>query len=203
MLAAKKRGVTFLDDARYDDETGSAPLATGYSEVVFGELFRAAGGGAIRRSLRTSSGGSSGPSSRRPRSCVVLREYVESAEAVEALERSGAAVVASFALFGGVLTGKYDDPAAPGRMRDELDDPDLAPSRRAVPTLRALAAELDTTPAALAIAFALANRRVSSVLFGATIPEPVTENVAAAELVARSTDARLDRIRALSRANGA
>jgi aryl-alcohol dehydrogenase-like predicted oxidoreductase len=44
---------------------------------------------------------------------VVLREYVESAEAVEALERSGAAVVASFALFGGVLTGKYDDPAGP------------------------------------------------------------------------------------------
>ena len=31
-------GITFLDDARYDDETGSAPLATGYSEVLFGEL---------------------------------------------------------------------------------------------------------------------------------------------------------------------
>ena len=27
---------------RYNDETGSAPLTSGYSEVVFGELFRAA-----------------------------------------------------------------------------------------------------------------------------------------------------------------
>ncbi len=32
-----------LDDARYNDETGTAPIPTGYSEVVFGELFRAAG----------------------------------------------------------------------------------------------------------------------------------------------------------------
>lgn len=36
-------GVTFLDDARYDDETGSAPLRTGWSEVLFGELLRATG----------------------------------------------------------------------------------------------------------------------------------------------------------------
>jgi aryl-alcohol dehydrogenase-like predicted oxidoreductase len=40
---ALTRGVDFLDDARYDDETGSAPLASGYSEVLFGELFRAVG----------------------------------------------------------------------------------------------------------------------------------------------------------------
>ena len=43
MLAARDAGITFLDDARYDDETGSAPIETGYSEVVFGELFRQAG----------------------------------------------------------------------------------------------------------------------------------------------------------------
>jgi hypothetical protein len=30
----------FADDARYDDETGQAPLASGYSEVLFGELRR-------------------------------------------------------------------------------------------------------------------------------------------------------------------
>jgi L-glyceraldehyde 3-phosphate reductase len=40
---ALERGIDFLDDARYDDETGSAPLRTGYSEVLFGELFRAVG----------------------------------------------------------------------------------------------------------------------------------------------------------------
>src|SRR5215469_9560474 len=43
MRAAREAGITFLDDARYNDETGTAPIATGYSEIVFGELFRAAG----------------------------------------------------------------------------------------------------------------------------------------------------------------
>jgi aryl-alcohol dehydrogenase-like predicted oxidoreductase len=42
MGAAREAGIDFLDDARYDDETGSAPIPTGFSEVVFGELFRAA-----------------------------------------------------------------------------------------------------------------------------------------------------------------
>ena len=43
MGAAREAGISFLDDARYNDETGVAPLQTGYSEVVFGEFFRAAG----------------------------------------------------------------------------------------------------------------------------------------------------------------
>jgi aryl-alcohol dehydrogenase-like predicted oxidoreductase len=43
MRAAREHGIDFLDDARYDDETGNARLPTGYSEVVFGELFRASG----------------------------------------------------------------------------------------------------------------------------------------------------------------
>jgi aryl-alcohol dehydrogenase-like predicted oxidoreductase len=43
MRAAREAGITLLDDARYDDETGQAPIPTGWSEVVFGELFRAAG----------------------------------------------------------------------------------------------------------------------------------------------------------------
>ena len=43
MRAAMELGIDFLDDARYNDETGTAPIPTGYSEVVFGELFRAAG----------------------------------------------------------------------------------------------------------------------------------------------------------------
>jgi aryl-alcohol dehydrogenase-like predicted oxidoreductase len=43
MTAARDAGITFLDDARYNDETGRAPIPSGYSEMVFGELFRAAG----------------------------------------------------------------------------------------------------------------------------------------------------------------
>ena len=43
LRAARDEGITFFDDARYNDETGTAPIATGYSEVLFGELFRGAG----------------------------------------------------------------------------------------------------------------------------------------------------------------
>jgi aryl-alcohol dehydrogenase-like predicted oxidoreductase len=43
MKAAREAGITFLDDARYNDETGQAPIPSGYSEMVFGELYRAAG----------------------------------------------------------------------------------------------------------------------------------------------------------------
>ena len=43
MRAAQEAGIDFLDDARYDDETGKAPIPTGWSEVVFGELFGASG----------------------------------------------------------------------------------------------------------------------------------------------------------------
>ena len=43
LRAARDEGINFFDDARYDDETGTAPLPTGYSEVLFGELFRGAG----------------------------------------------------------------------------------------------------------------------------------------------------------------
>jgi L-glyceraldehyde 3-phosphate reductase len=34
MKAAREAGVTFLDDARYNDETGHAPIPSGYSEMV-------------------------------------------------------------------------------------------------------------------------------------------------------------------------
>ncbi len=30
MRAARKHGINFLDDARYNDDTGKAPLPTGY-----------------------------------------------------------------------------------------------------------------------------------------------------------------------------
>jgi L-glyceraldehyde 3-phosphate reductase len=43
LAAARDEGINFFDDARYNDETGRAPLPTGYSEVLFGQLFRSAG----------------------------------------------------------------------------------------------------------------------------------------------------------------
>jgi aryl-alcohol dehydrogenase-like predicted oxidoreductase len=276
MLAARERGVTFLDDARYNDETGSAPIATGYSEVVFGELFRGAGwkrdetvvanklwwefwpeqsaSEELERSLERmgfdyidlvySWSAPDGPSVEDvvaaagkliasgkarawgtgnwepadhaqaatiaielgvPPPCaaqlpynVVRRESVEGEAAGDALDRSGAGVVASFVLAGGVLSGKYVDPAASGRMRELLDNPEARPFLAAASGLRALAAELETSAAALALAFALANERVSSALFGATSPAQVAENIEAADLVAQLSNAELDRLRALA-----
>jgi len=43
LRAARAAGVTFLEVARYNDLLGTAPMKTGYSEVVFGEVFRASG----------------------------------------------------------------------------------------------------------------------------------------------------------------
>jgi L-glyceraldehyde 3-phosphate reductase len=36
-------GVRFLDDARYDDRSGGAPIPSGYSEVILGRFFRDGG----------------------------------------------------------------------------------------------------------------------------------------------------------------
>jgi L-glyceraldehyde 3-phosphate reductase len=41
LRAAREAGIGFLEVARYNDATGTAPIPTGYSEVVFGEVFRA------------------------------------------------------------------------------------------------------------------------------------------------------------------
>src|SRR3954451_11682784 len=40
---ARASGIDFLEVARYNDESGSAPIPTGYSEGVFGEAFAASG----------------------------------------------------------------------------------------------------------------------------------------------------------------
>ena len=276
MRAARECGIGFLDDARYDDETGKAPVPTGYSEFVFGELFRAAGWErdevvvanklwwefwpeqSAAAELEASLGrmgfdyidviysvvAPDGPSVEEivgsvgdlidsgkarvwgtcnwspadqsaaaeiakaegvPAPCaaqlpynLALRTHVEPPEAVEALDASGAAVVASYVLHGGVLTGKYSNASASGRMTDELNDPELQPVLNVVRSLDALAARLGTTAAALAIAFALANSRVASVLFGATTPEQVTENARAIALLEQLGPTTLAELRAIS-----
>jgi aryl-alcohol dehydrogenase-like predicted oxidoreductase len=43
LRAAADSGVCFLDDARYDDRSGRAPIPSGYSEVILGQLFRESG----------------------------------------------------------------------------------------------------------------------------------------------------------------
>ena len=256
MRAAREAGINFLDDARYDDETGTAPIPTGYSEILFGELFRESGwtrdevvlcnklwwefwpdqsaaeeldgslgrmrfdyidviyanpppdGLPIPDMVRAvgeliSSGKArawaivnweAGPLLEAARAADELgvqqpigaqlpysltsRDWVESAEMGEALEATGASVVASFSLMGGVLTGKYDEGGS-GRASEQIDDPELARALELGREVRALAAEVGESPAALAIAFALANPAVATVLFGATKPAQIEDNLSA------------------------
>ena len=269
MSAARESGITFLDDARYDDETGVAPIPTGYSEVVFGELFRAARWkrdevvvanklwwefwpeqtaaqeldaslgrmgfdyldfaysakppeGVSVREVVVATGalvasgklrawgvlnwpaelvaeaahvaaeeGLPSPCAAQLPYSIACTEYVEDAAMRAALGEAGAGVVASFALAGGALTGKYASEGATGRLAAERDEPGWKDELEAGERLRSLAGEMDATPAQLALAFALANDHVSSVLFGVTSPEQVVENVGAAEVSARLSDGDL------------
>ncbi len=68
--------------------------------------------------------------------------------------------------------------------------------RRAV-ARRAVAGDLRATLPQLAIAWCLANPRVSTVILGATKPAQLTENLAALELVPKLTPEVLGRIEAI------
>jgi aryl-alcohol dehydrogenase-like predicted oxidoreductase len=257
MRAAREAGINFLDDARYDDETGSAPIPTGYSEVLFGELFREAGWNrdevvlcnklwwefwpdqSAAEELEASLGrmrfdyidviyanpppdglaigdivekvgglissgkarawaivnweagplleaakaadelGVQQPIAAQLPYSLVKRDWVEGMG--EALEATGASVVASYSLLGGVLSGKYDAGES-GRASGEVDDPELAAALEVGRQVRALAAEAGESPAALAIAFALAHPAVATVLFGATKPAQIEENLTALQI---------------------
>ena len=112
----------------------------------------------------------------------------------QALHAAGAGVVASFCLEGGVLSGKYLASATAGRAAATLDDPRAGPAVAAAPDLAALAAALGTTAATLALAFPFTNTDVTSVLFGATSPEQVRANCAAAGLLDRMSPADIGRL---------
>jgi aryl-alcohol dehydrogenase-like predicted oxidoreductase len=273
MRAAREEGINFFDDARYDDETGAAPIRTGYSEVVFGELFRGAG---IRRDeavvanklwwefwpeqsaaaeldaslqrmgfdhvdviyanppprgltvagLAGAAGGlvASGrarawglvnwrgdlaaqaaeaaaglgvapPCAVQLPYSLVQRSWVEDAAMTRALDAAGAGVIASFCLAGGVLTGKYRTGPAAGRAAGTLTDPRVAAAVAAAGELASLASRLETTAAALAMAFPLTSPAVTSVLFGATSAKQVHANCAAISLLDRLGPADLAQLR--------
>ncbi len=274
MRAARDVGITFLDDARYNDETGNAPIATGYSEIVFGELFRAAGwardevvvanklwwefwpeqdaAGELESSL-----GRMGLDhidliyTMQPPDGLTIAELVtqvaalvgsgrarawgignwpadQLAEAVQAARDLGVALpaaaqlpyslvradwvqdtameavladadiglVASYVLAGGTLTGKYLHGQS-GRA-DADDTPAIVAGKQRAAVVIELAREWNVSPASLAFSFALSHPRLSSVLFGATTPEQVRENVASLEVFRSLDDDQRRRLSALA-----
>ncbi|MGH3301051.1 MAG: aldo/keto reductase [Streptosporangiaceae bacterium] len=277
MRAAREAGITLLDDARYNDETGTAPIPTGYSEVVFGELFRAAGwrrdevvvanklwwefwpgqapshelAGSLRRmgldhvdliysdappgdvptaevvGMITSlvaagqarawgafnwppaqleqawqvaaQTGVPGPCATQPPYSLVRRDVVEDPDLTRVAACRGVAIVASYTLAGGVLTGKYAADPHAGRAAGQLDQRPYAAAALASRQLAALAADLGRDPAQLAMAFVLLNPAVTALLFGATSPEQVAANVGALRVAAELTPDEAGRLRAIGR----
>jgi aryl-alcohol dehydrogenase-like predicted oxidoreductase len=275
MRAARAAGITFLDDARYNDETGAAPIPTGYSEVVFGEVFRATGwhrdevvianklwwefwptqtpsqelAGSLGRmgldhvdliysdrapadvplddivgmiaelieagqarawgAFNWSPGqleqawqiadrtGAPGPCATQPGYNLIRREVAEDPDLVRLAAARGIAIVASYALAGGVLTGKYAAAPRAGRAAGQLDQPLYAAAATAARELTLLAADIGRDPAQLAMAFVLLNPSVTTLLFGATSPEQVMANVGALAVAAELTPAEVGRLRAI------
>jgi aryl-alcohol dehydrogenase-like predicted oxidoreductase len=263
LRAAREAGIDFLDDARYDDETGTAPMKTGWSEVLFGELLRDSGwprddvtianklwwefwpkqsaaeelasslgrmrldridlaysaplpeglelahavdqigdliaSGKLRawgvlnwsadeisQAVRVAQeAGVPPPCAAQLPYSLVHRGDVEDPGRRAAMEAGHVSVVASATLAGGALSGKYLEPDAQGRLAGRLGDAQVRPALDAAPSLARLAERLHTTAAALAYAFALSDPSVASVLFGATSPEQIAQNVAAVALLER------------------
>jgi aryl-alcohol dehydrogenase-like predicted oxidoreductase len=271
MVAAREAGITFLDDARYDDETGTAPIPTGWSEVLFGELFRAAGwardevvvanklwwefwpgqpaaeeldgslgrmqmdhvdliyamtlpdGLDVARAVEEVTGlvaggrarawavanwppdqiaqalevaraaGVAGPCAAQLPYSLVRRTWVED-PAMEAVLADGEiGLVASYALAGGTLTGKYLRGES-GRASGSSDALSEA-GRRAAGDLAALAQEWDVEAAQLALAFALDHPRLASLLFGATSPAQLATNLGALDVHRSLSDGQRARLR--------
>jgi aryl-alcohol dehydrogenase-like predicted oxidoreductase len=270
MRAAREAGITFLDDARYNDETGSAPMATGYSEVVFGELFRAAGW--VRDEVVVANklwwefwpeqdaaaelDGSLGRMgldhidliyTMQPPDGLTIADLVAQvaalvasgrarawgignwqaeplAEAVQAARTLGVllpvaaqlpyslvrpdwvqdpamdsvlvdadiGLVASYVLAGGTLTGKYLEGGSGRAATDE--NPAIVAGKQRAAALVELAGEWNVSPASLAFSFALSHPRLSSILFGATSPEQVRENVSSLEVFMRLDGAQRERL---------
>ncbi|NPV56873.1 MAG: aldo/keto reductase [Anaerolineae bacterium] len=102
-------------------------------------------------------------------------------------------------LYYGVLSGKYND-GIPAGSRASLEDMSwirdrITPERVAiVQQLTSLAGDFGVTTAQLAIGWLLRRKEVSSVITGATRPEQLDDNLAAAEVVEKLTDEVLEYI---------
>ncbi|MCB9457357.1 MAG: aldo/keto reductase [Anaerolineaceae bacterium] len=112
------------------------------------------------------------------------RNFVESGLET-ALANHGLSLVVWSPLAQGILTGKYNDGIPAGSryetvdwFKDHLTQEKVEKARG----ISQLAAEMGTTPAALAIAWVLKNPHVASAITGATRPEQVTLNLKALDV---------------------
>lgn len=127
------------------------------------------------------------------------REQVEG-EVQDVCEQHGIGIVVFSPLAQGVLTGKYNDGIPDDSRAKNVDQVWFAKQIDSgrierVKKLTVLAAEMGVTPSALALAWAMQHKGVSSVITGATRPEQVIENLKALDV--KITGELNDRIEAI------
>jgi len=138
------------------------------------------------------------PKTEQPQYSMLYRERVEQ-QILPLTRKHGIGLVVWSPLAMGMLTGKYDD-GVPEDSRFSRED--WARERylteenaRKVRELKAVADDLGCTRAQLALAWVLRDVGVSSVIIGATKPEQVEENIAAANIkLSADHIAEIDRI---------
>jgi aryl-alcohol dehydrogenase-like predicted oxidoreductase len=140
-----------------------------------------------------------GPAATQPPYSLVRREIVEDPGMRRLVATGNVAIVASYTMAGGVLTGKYDQDPRAGRAAGTLGQPRVAPAVPAGRQLAALARDIGRDPAPLAMAFALLNPAVATVLFGATRPEQVRANLGALAVADELTPDERTRLFAIGR----
>jgi aryl-alcohol dehydrogenase-like predicted oxidoreductase len=269
-------GINFFDDARYDDKRGTAPMKSGYSEVVFGRLIRQTGrsradlvianklwyefypdespeqelDGSLSRlqmdyidllycnpppasipiaevvqqmddliktgKIRTwgvvnwttdkieeayhaaTTAGLSLPCAAQLRYSVLETSPVEDEASRTLFKTAGIGVVASYSLYGGLLTGKYNQ--TDGTIEGRFGADAVASMREQgllakVDRIISLAQDLGCTPTQLALAYCLKNDQVCSILFGATKVAQVEDNLQALAILPRLDQAVMAKLR--------
>ena len=127
------------------------------------------------------------PISNQPPYSLLARDIEQ--EVVPLCEREGLGQIVWSPLAQGVLTGKYSGGNRPSGTRGADEQRNMFMGRHLqddvldrVDKMVEIAGDLGTTPARLALAWALRLDNIVSVIVGATRPEQVVDNVAAAEL---------------------
>jgi len=139
------------------------------------------------------------PQMEQPQYNLFARERVEQ-EYANLYDSVGLGLTTWSPLASGALTGKYLA-GVPAGSRAQLPGYEWLRERilaeeklEKVRKFVAIAAELNVTPAQLAIAWCLKNQRVSSVILGATTLEQLKENLVAPSVVQRLDSVVMDRI---------
>ncbi len=143
-----------------------------------------------------------GPQMEQPQYNMIHRDRVER-EYERLYDELGLGTTTWSPLASGLLTGKYDNGCPPGTrathkglewLRDALVGEAGAENREKVRKLKPIAEDIGCTRAQLALAWCLKNRKVSSVITGASNVSQVEENMAALDVVADLTPEVTDRI---------